>query len=401
MLKPIAPLLLVFLLLSPYATPQTSRPKRPSELQKNVDNGPVVMEPKQILQRESPAIVTVYSVDKSGKPFALGSGFVVRPNGVVITNYHVIKGASDAQIKLKNGEIYENVLVLDYDKRRDIVVLKIRAVGLPTVTLGDSTSAEPGDRAYAIGNPEGYDYTISDGLISARRIIEGTEELQITVPISHGSSGGPLYNVYGQVIGITAAGYMEGAQNLNFAVPLKYVLVMLDSPPQNLTLAQLTEKMQPVEEAAKTDTSNGGGEATSGGATSAYVDPSGWLELTLPPGWRLEDPPPKDMMLAATRGDAATLLAYRAADSRNADDAFSAIKKTISDKYGKLANYSEKVKTDYTDGRRIRMQTFRMNEGLVFIGALQHDERIIGMLGVCSTTDAYDELVKALETIRW
>ena len=177
------------------------------------------LEPKQILQRESPGIVTIYAVDRSGKPFALGSGFIVRSNGVIVTNFHVVRGAFDAQIELKQGEIYEHVRVIDYDERRDVIILKISALDLPTVTLGESSTVEAGDRAYAIGHPEGLPLTISDGLVSNLLIINGTEQMQISVPISHGSSGGPLYNIYGQVIGITAAGMKEG-QNLNFAVSL-------------------------------------------------------------------------------------------------------------------------------------------------------------------------------------
>jgi hypothetical protein len=351
------------------------------------------MEPKQILQRESPAIVAVYSVDKSGKPFAYGSGFIVRSNGVVVTNFHVIKGAYDAQIKLKNGEVYENVLVLDYDQRHDVAVLKIRAISLPTVTLGDSAVVEPGDRAYAIGNPEGFDYTISDGLISARRVIEGTEQLQITVPISHGSSGGPLYNVYGQVIGITSAGVEEG-QNLNFAVPLKYVLPMLDSPPKNITLAQLTEQTKPVEQATSREKSQG---------PTTFRDPNGWMELTLPVGWQMDEPPPQDLMLSASKSGA-TMVAFRA-DSRNADDAFNQLRKALADKYGRLSNYSEKIKVDEKDGRHLRMQTFQASASggsvLLFIGAFQRDTRVLGLLGVFSTNDAYHDFIEVLKTLQY
>ena len=80
--------------------------------------------------------MTVFSVDKSGKPFMFGSGFVVRPNGIIVTNYHVVKGAYDAKVKLKTGEIYENVLVLDYDTRRDVVLLKIRALNASNRNAG-------------------------------------------------------------------------------------------------------------------------------------------------------------------------------------------------------------------------------------------------------------------------
>jgi len=112
---------------------------------------------KALVQRESPAIVTVFNIGASGKPESMGSGFIVRSDGVVVTNFHVVRGAMEAQIKLKTGEIYDRVTVFDFDERRDIAILTIRARDLPTVQLGDSEKAVPGDKAYAIGNPEGFD----------------------------------------------------------------------------------------------------------------------------------------------------------------------------------------------------------------------------------------------------
>ena len=375
---------------SPQRTASTAR-STPSQTKANPSQTP--LEPKQILQKESPAIVTVYAVDKDHKPFALGTGFIVRPNGVVVTNFHVVKDAYDAQIKMKDGEIYDNVTVLDYDERRDVIVLKIRALDQSTVTLGDSSTVEAGDRAYAIGNPEGYEYTISDGLISGVRVIEGTQQLQITVPISHGSSGGPLYNIYGQVIGITAAGYMEGAENLNFAVPIKYVLAMLESPPKNMTLAQLFPP-QPAQAAQPAQPEG----------PHHYVDPEGWLELTFPASWELEAPGPEGMMLSASKGDDATLLAFRS-DSKNVDDGFSTIRKALSDKYGALTEYSEKIKMNYQDGRRLRMQTFESKAGgstsLLLVAAMQHENRVVGLLGVFTTDDSYRDLVEILKTLQF
>jgi S1-C subfamily serine protease len=398
----IAALLFVFLLFPLYAAAQDlgSSPQSVAP-QTGVKTGPAVMEPKQILQRESPAIVTVTSLDKAGKAISMGSGFIVRSNGVVITNYHVVKGAQDAQIKLKNGEIYDNVQVLDYDVRRDLVVLKIRAIGLAEVTLGDSATVETGDRAYAIGNPEGLAYTISDGLISGRHIMNGTEMLQISVPISHGSSGGPLYNTFGQVIGITAAGITEeGAQNLNFAIPIKYAIPMLDSTPQNMSLAELTAKMGPTEPEPPKPT------PTSKPAVSSkpieYSDPSGWFEMTLPAGWQLEDPPPEGTMFSASSDRGATLVASHG-DSKNADDEFQQLTKALSDRLGKLVVYSEKIKIDHNDGRHARMQTFKISSDgrFVFVGALQNGSRVVALASVCKTADIYDELIEALKTISW
>ena len=368
------------------------------------------MEPKAILHRESPAIVTIYSVDKSGKRTAFGSGFVLRPNGVVATNYHVIKGAYDAQVELKNGEIYENVIVLDYDVRHDVVALKIRAVSLPTVTVGDSSTVEAGDRAYAIGHPEGYDYSISDGLISAKRVMEGTEELQITVPISHGSSGGPLYNVYGQVIGMTTAGIMEGAQNINFAVPLKYVMVLLDSPPKNMTLAQLTDQLKPAEgepkEEPKTTTNPEPTPAPAAPSANACVASGDSLEATPTAGWRCEDPPPKNMLISLVKGNDAAMLAFWV-DARDADEAFERTRASVAKNYKRLTVYSDKGTFDSKDADQVAMRlqgfqgTKKGREEIVLVGSLQHGSRIIGVMGVCMNRPSYTEMLEIVKTFKW
>jgi S1-C subfamily serine protease len=137
----------------------------------------------------------------------------------------VIDGASSASVTLANGDIYDDVTVLDSDKRRDLVLLKIKALNVPISPLGDSDTLEVGQHVIAIGNPEGLARSVSDGIISAFRQAEGFRVIQTTAPISHGSSGGPLLSDNGQVLGITYAA-LDG-QNLNLAVPINYVKPML------------------------------------------------------------------------------------------------------------------------------------------------------------------------------
>jgi S1-C subfamily serine protease len=400
--------LCVLLCLAPAGLTAQGTPQRHQlAAQRPVEQAPATLEPKQILQRESPGIVTVFAVDNKAKPFALGSGFIIRSNGLVITNYHVIRGASDAQIKLQTGEIYENVRVFDYDRRRDIAILKIRAAQLPTVTIGDSNSVDAGDRAYAIGNPEGYSYTISDGLISARRILDGNEEFQITVPISHGSSGGPLYNTNGQVIGITSSGYMEGAQNLNFAIPIKYVLAMLESTSQDITLAQLTEKMRPLDEATeqKPETqSTSAGEKPAPKTNNAgisYADPSGWVTIDFPVGWQLDQKPIEGTLFSASKGDNVVLMGFRSPETLSAADWFAKTKKVMEEKYTDLAIFSEEVKLDEDKNRHMKVQSFRTTDWLIFIGAFQNDQRVVGLIGLCKDQTALSDLVAAVQTVRY
>ncbi len=198
----------------------------------------------ELVRTMGPAVVFVGNVNAKGEVSSFGSGFVVNADGVIVTNYHVIKGAQGLQVKMKDGEIYDRVEVLDYDVRRDIAVLKIRVFKrLPTVTLADETP-EPGDDAVAIGNPQGLEHTVSTGIISAYRQAEGYRLLQISVPISPGSSGGPLFGLDGKVLGITTAGVVaEGAQNLNFAMPVEYVRPLITSTATPMPIVEFTKKM--------------------------------------------------------------------------------------------------------------------------------------------------------------
>lgn len=169
---------------------------------------------RQIAQVVFPSVVVLMTEDSAGKRFSLGSGFFVRADAVV-TNYHVIEGASRVFAKLIGQKtLYEVAGTIAIDKNADLALLKINGVrGLP-VSLGDSNQAEIGDVIYVIGNPEGLEGTLSQGIVSALR----RDYIQITAPISHGSSGSPVLNEEGQVIGV-ALGAIEDGQNLNFAIP--------------------------------------------------------------------------------------------------------------------------------------------------------------------------------------
>lgn len=251
---------------------------------------------KEIVQRETPAIVSIYNLDARGEVRGTGTGFIVKTDGVVITNFHVIEGAQGLLIKLKSGEVYDRIWVMDFDPRRDIAVLKTQGIQLPTVTLGDSEKMEQGDWCVAIGNPKGLEHTVSDGLVSALRVIEGSKMLQISVPISPGSSGGPLYNSRGEVVGITTAALVgEGVQNLNFAVPLKYALPMLEST-ERMTLAEVAALYRPAPTA--------GGAPTAAADVNAYTDPTGMATISVEPGWTAGPPTVQGAVLSVTKDPA-------------------------------------------------------------------------------------------------
>jgi S1-C subfamily serine protease len=172
---------------------------------------------------------TVYIVTRSkiGLELGSGSGFIISSDGKIVTNFHVIENAAFASVKLANGDVYDDVSVVSYDERRDIAILKVKGLKLPTSMLGDSDVVKVGEKVVAIGNPLGLEKTVSEGIISSIRNMEGVNVLQTTAPISHGSSGGALFNSKGEIVGITFAGFEQG-QNLNFAIPINYAKPLID-----------------------------------------------------------------------------------------------------------------------------------------------------------------------------
>jgi V8-like Glu-specific endopeptidase len=167
------------------------------------------------------AIVSIVMSDKDGHPLAQGSGFLVSKDGLVVTNYHVIAEGTSAVVKLPDGAFYVVEGVVASDKARDVAVVKAHGGNFRTLTLGNSDRLQVGEEVVAIGNPLSLESTVSNGIVSGIRTVEklGGKFLQITTPISPGSSGGPLFNMAGDVVGITTM-YLEGGENLNFAIPV-------------------------------------------------------------------------------------------------------------------------------------------------------------------------------------
>ena len=192
----------------------------------------------EIVKEQADAVVFLRVTAKGGER-RVGTGFVVRQTGEILTNLHLVEDAKTVTVKLKNEDVYDEVVLLESDPRRDIALIKVRAWNLPVVRLGNSDPVQVGERVVAIGNPRGLEQTVTDGLISAIRDTgKGYKLFQMSVPISTGSSGGPLFNMAGEAIGITAA-YLEGGQNLNFAIPINYGLALLQgsTPPATGSLS--------------------------------------------------------------------------------------------------------------------------------------------------------------------
>jgi tetratricopeptide (TPR) repeat protein len=178
-----------------------------------------------IIRRVEPSIVVILTYDQQGQISGQGTGFFVSKEGDVITNHHVLQGAVRAEVRTINGKGYAVKSVLDDDKAGDLVRISVDLRGGTVRPLPVSSSfPEVGERIFVIGTPLGLEKTVSDGIVSAVREIPGFGNVvQLTAPISQGSSGSPVINMKGEVIGV-ATFFIVAGQNLNFAVPADRIL---------------------------------------------------------------------------------------------------------------------------------------------------------------------------------
>ncbi len=214
-----------------------------------VENGPTVqLEDKphantpqmtiaDIYQKLSPSVVMILASDRSA--MALGTGIIMSQDGFIITNAHIIDGASEIQIVLNDNTTSYTAQVMGSDPASDIAVLKIEATGLTPAIFGDSDQAVVGEGVVTIGNPYSTEYaqTVTDGIISGiRRNLYSsnvsTDLLQTNAQLNPGNSGGPLINMYGQVIGINSSKIMSSGtatyEGLGFAIPMTEAKEIID-----------------------------------------------------------------------------------------------------------------------------------------------------------------------------
>lgn len=163
----------------------------------------------------------------------LGSGFLISPDGTILTNAHVVADASDVTVKLTDQRAFP-ARVVGVDRRTDVAVLKIAATNLPTVKLGDASQVKVGEWVVAIGAPFGFDNSVTAGIVSAKARTLPDENyvpfIQTDVAVNPGNSGGPLFNMRGEVIGINAQIYSRtgGYMGLSFAVPIDVAVAVKD-----------------------------------------------------------------------------------------------------------------------------------------------------------------------------
>jgi S1-C subfamily serine protease/Flp pilus assembly protein TadD len=191
------------------------------------------LDAKEIAKKSLPAVVLVVCTGSANA--SQGSGFFIRP-GVVVTNYHVIENMNRGVVRVATGNdgsagYFRIARIIAIDKDADLAILSSPAAKgelIPLLPLAASSyQIEVGETVYALGNPEGLVGTMSPGIVSAGlRSTRNQTTIQITAPISHGSSGGPVVNTKGEVIGV-AVGTIASGQNLNFAIPISYVNALI------------------------------------------------------------------------------------------------------------------------------------------------------------------------------
>ena len=227
-------------------TTQVNVSQRPSaEVVVHQVDGNKVMTDAEVYAANANSVVSINTTITGGtnifgqvtESASAGSGFILTPDGYIVTNYHVVEDASTIKITLYNGDTYDAVYI-GGDEDYDIAVIKIEATGLQAVTLGNSEGLNVGDRVLAIGNPLGeLTFSMSGGMVSSvnRTInVSGTpfNMIQTDTSINPGNSGGPLFNQYGEVVGIVSAKYSSYAnaavEGLGFAIPINDVQAMIE-----------------------------------------------------------------------------------------------------------------------------------------------------------------------------
>jgi S1-C subfamily serine protease len=221
-LRHLAGLLLLPVAVCAQQPPRQISPSAPQVVNKS---NAVVEAASQILDENRHSIAVI--VGAGNTSLKLGTGFFVRSPGLLLTNFHVIEGMDVVGVKVPGSDqVLWAKKVTGFDLDNDLVLLEVDSSNVRPVTLGDSDEAKVGEQIVVVGNPEGLEETISNGLLSGVREVEGRKLLQISAPISEGSSGSPVFDTHGDVIGVVVSS-LESGQNLNFAVPINYVEPLL------------------------------------------------------------------------------------------------------------------------------------------------------------------------------
>jgi serine protease Do len=183
----------------------------------------------ELVKRIRPSVVTVYNATRGGEQNGIGSGFFVGESGLVATNLHVIGEGRPIRLKLSDGSEPKVTAIHAWDRKRDLAILRVEGADASSLELATNEETFQGAEALALGNPQGLEFSVTTGVISAVREVDGIEMIQVAVPIERGNSGGPLINRDGKVLGVLT---LKSAvtENLGFAMPAEAVESLLEQP---------------------------------------------------------------------------------------------------------------------------------------------------------------------------
>lgn len=302
----------LFLVAATTWAQQPAKPKSTSapnpESRSGVPNKPA----SEILDENRNSIAVI--VAGANTSVRLGTGFFVRSTGLLLTNSHVVEGADLVGVKIPgNDEVLWARKATGFDMDNDLVLIEVETTERKPLAIGDSDRVRVGEQIVVIGNPEGLEQTVSNGLLSGIRELAGRKLFQISAPISEGSSGSPVFNARGEVIGVVVS-TLESGQNLNYAVPINYAKPLLSGTTEE-RISALPKRTQATGQAVRGNTAGG---QTSDPATLAVQAMSriaervraceGFSEIIptkekKPHYSRVHSDPPKDVRFDVTPSD--------------------------------------------------------------------------------------------------
>lgn len=211
------------------STPRSASADKLSSSRKGKPSAEAAATTEQLVDRTRASIVRIDGRGRDGNQEGVGTGFVLDAEGLIATSLHVIGEGRPIQVRLADGSTPEVVGIHAWDRPHDLAIVRVRASGLTALPLGDSDALAQGAPVVAIGHPLGLNHSVVEGVLSARRDLEGQPMLQLAMPIEPGNSGGPLIDRAGRVHGIVNAKSLL-TQNLGFATPANHLKALLKQP---------------------------------------------------------------------------------------------------------------------------------------------------------------------------
>ena len=194
-----------------------------------VADEPAELSVEQVVEKSRSAVVVITTRGREGRRESLGTGFIIRPDGLIATNYHVIGDGRAIAVEMSDGKRFDVKTVVATDRTHDLALLQIDGKSLPSLDLGNSDKLRDGQGIVALGNPQGLKNSVVSGIVSGKREIDGKSMIQLAIPLEPGNSGGPLLDLRGKVQGVLTMKSLVTA-NLGFAMPINKLKPLIEKP---------------------------------------------------------------------------------------------------------------------------------------------------------------------------